>query len=267
MIIITGGRGFVGNALGLYLREKDVSFRLVDLPEYDITKPANVKFIFNNFKPTRILHLAAISDVPTAIKNPIKTINVNVLGTLNLLEECLKHNIKQFVYMSSASVMSPVNIYASSKLAAELFTLNYQDYGIPISVVRTSNVYGKNDPQKRVVTRFIEKALKKEPMVLEGDGSAIRCFTYIDDLCDGLYKVLTNPKAIGKTINITGEKEYTVKQLAEIILSYVPGQIVYKEGRKNESSQGLLDTKEARNIGYIPQWGLEKGVEEMLKKG
>lgn len=262
MIIITGGKGFIGQHFGNYLKEKNVEYRLLDLPAFDITSIKDRNWMWNNYKPDKVLHLAAISNVTTASKNFLNTIRVNLGATINFFDEANEKKIP-FFFMSSASASSVLNIYSATKLCGEIIAQAYYlERQSPITIIRTASVYGNNDPQNRVISQWIKSVNEEKPIIIEG-GSQIRCWTYIKDLCQGLDIVLEKGSA-GMTYSITGEKEYTLRETAGIIKKFKPNtEIIVLPERKNDGNRKLLDTAASQKIGYTPAYNFEKGIQDM----
>lgn len=267
-LIVTGAKGFVGHHLCLALKKEGIEHKGIDVPEYNLNNGNHIKKLFEVYPNiTGIIHLAAVSHTPLAKEYPLLTLETNIMATANLLEKCLKKKgFEKFIYLSSSSVYKPNHIYNVSKLSAELITNVYNlQYKLPACVVRTANVYGAGDSYKRVVHSFVEKAITGKPIIIEGTGEQKRVFTHVSDLVEGLIKVIKSKDVIGKTINITGEKEYSVKELAEIVKEFIPStQIVYTEGRTAEVDKEKMDITEARKLGYEPQYSLKKGIGELV---
>ena len=268
-VIITGSRGFIGKNLCLRLKKEGIEYKSIDLPMYNICDDKSVEFIFKNFDTTNIVHLAAISHVPSTRVYPYTTVKVNVMGLVNMLQYCRFNKVERFIYLSSPAALSPVNVYGTTKLAAELLCRAYwRDYHVNTTTLRVASVYGKGDKHKRVVDKFVERAVKGEPLTIEGDGSTQREFTYVEDAVEGIVCALkTENEIAGKTFNVTGGRLYSMKELVETIKKELPKtKVVYKEGRKVERKTVKLDLEESKKVlGYEPKWSLEAGIKEMIQ--
>ena len=303
MILVTGGAGFIGSHVvqGLMedgedvviydnLRQGEVEL-LKELrfpnsePEIvlgDITDFAHLFQTLKQYEVEKIIHTAAISFIPTAVKNPSLTFNVNTVGTFNLLEAGRILDLKKFVYISSASTYGdfqyePVDerhpleakdIYGATKAAADRIAMSYyRTYRMPVTVIRTTSVYGPGDLEKRVVRDFIEKAILGIPLDLHGGGEQRRDFTYVKDVTKALILALNSRNASGEAFNISGGKDYSIRELAMIIKEFIPdAELVVTEARKIDKKMGRLDISKARKLlSYEPEYDLREGVRETIK--
>jgi len=303
MIMVTGGAGFIGSHVVRKLMEHgdDViiydNLRQGDMdllkklrfpnsePEIvlgDITDFAHVFQTMKQYNVKKIIHTAAISFIPTAVEKPSLTFNVNVVGTFNLLEAGRILDLEKFVYISSASTYGdfqyePVDerhpleakdIYGATKAAADRIAMSYyRTYGIPVTVIRTTSVYGPGDLERRVVRDFIEKALLGKPLDLHGGGEQRRDFTYVKDVAKALILALNSEKANGEAFNISGGKDYSIKELAMIVKEFIPdAEIIVSEARRIDKKMGRLDISKALKIlGYKPEYDLKSGVKETIE--
>lgn len=248
-IFITGGAGFIGSLLAekmsahnkicIYdnldrnaLQHRDViTEENVEFVKGDILDIESLQKVIAEFKPTHVIHCAAIAGIDTVIQIPTKTLRVNILGTANLLDVLFKQEINcerivlfstseifgQHAFQSSekhAAVIGAVGearwTYAVSKLTNEHLGFAYfKEFGFPCAVVRPFNVYGPGQVGEGALSVFIKKALKNEPIMIHGDGTQIRAWCYVDDMVDGVLKCLTVPKAIGESFNIGNRRAVT----------------------------------------------------------
>ena len=303
MIMVTGGAGFIGSHVVQKLIEHgdDViiydNLRQGDIdllkklrfpnsePEIvlgDITDFAHVFQTIKRYNVKKIIHTAAISFIPTAVEKPSLTFNVNVVGTFNLLEAGRILDLEKFVYISSASTYGdfqyePVDerhpleakdIYGATKAAADRIAMSYyRTYGMPVTVIRTTSVYGPGDLERRVVRDFIERALLGKPLDLHGGGEQRRDFTYVKDVAKALILALNSEKANGEAFNISGGKDYSIKELAMIVKEFIPdAEIIVTEARRIDKKMGRLDISKALKIlGYKPEYDLRVGVKETIE--
>lgn len=305
MVMVTGGAGFIGSYVCRRLLEEGEEVIVFDkfrqaeiellkkvrMPDiYDKIKfvsgdITDFPFVFETLKENgvrKIIHTAAITFIPTAIKKPSLTFNVNTVGSFNLLEASRVLDIEKFVYISTASSygdfqytpadenhpLNPKDIYGASKAAADRIAASYYStYGMPTVIIRTSSVYGPGDLEKRVVKNFIENALQGIPLELQGGGIQRRDFSYVADVALGMVLALNSQKANGEVFNITGGTDFSIKDLASIIKKFIPGSTIKEVGsRAVDVNRGQLDISKAKRVlGYSPKYDLEKGVKEYIK--
>ena len=303
MILVTGGAGFIGSHVVRRLLERgeeviiydnlrhgDVDFlKKLRFPDAepkivlgDITDFAHVFQTLKKHEIEKIIHTAAITFIPTAIENPSLTFNVNTVGTFNLLEAGRILDLEKFIYISSASTygdfqytpaderhpLEAKDIYGATKAAADRIAMSYyRTYDMPVTVIRTTAVYGPGDLENRVVKQFIEKALQGIPLDLQGGGEQRRDFTYVEDVAKGFILALNSDKANGEAFNISGMHDYSIKELATVIKEFIPEtEVEITEVRGVDARKGELDTSKAKKIlGYESEYDLRRGVKETIK--
>ena len=254
-IFITGGAGFIANTLIKgYIGNNKITaydnFHRDTLTGSGFINHPNLKVIKGDVLDAALLtesmkgadiviHAAGIAGIDTVIKNPVHTMQVNMIGTANALAAALKNGIKgRFVDFSTSEVFGSMAFrssetdstvagsagearwtYAVSKLAGEhLAHAYYRQYGLPCVTVRPFNVYGPGQTGEGAIQIFIKKALKNETIEIDGDGSQIRAWCYIDDFVECLVKCVENPKAIGESFNIGNARAViTILGLAQTV--------------------------------------------------
>jgi len=192
-----------------------------------------------------IIHMAAIAGIDTVIKNPIKTMEVNIVGTYNILKAMVElaiiEKIRRFVNFSTSEVFginafrvdekSSVNLqpvgearwtYSVSKLAGEHMVYSYhKQYGLCAVTVRPFNVYGPMQMGEGAIHHFVVRAIKNEPLVIHGEGDQIRSWCYIDDMIEAILLCLEEEKAIGEVFNIGNPRgTITILGLAEKVIQF-----------------------------------------------
>jgi nucleoside-diphosphate-sugar epimerase len=249
----------------------------------DARSTIDVTAALSEFEPTKIVHLAAISSAIEANNDPGQCFDLQLLTLRNILEYCrlTRNSINQLVFMSSSTVYGnfkgaevdenvrprPFGIYASAKYMGERLVRTYNElYGLGVTVIRPSALYGERCVSRRVSQAFIENALMGKPLLLEGGGDGRLDFTYIDDLVDGIARSMAVHKKPGhrNTFNITYGNARTIAELAAIVKSIIPGAILEERPRnKVKPVRGTLVTDRARKmLGFTPQWPLEKGYKQ-----
>lgn len=238
-IFITGGAGFIANTLIKHYVEKNKivvydNFHRDTLTGSGMDKHPNVTIIKGDVLDFELLctsmkgadiviHAAGIAGIDTVIRNPVKTMQVNMIGTANALEAARINEIKdRFIDFSTSEVFGSMAFrsseddatvagsagearwtYAVSKLAGEhLAHAYYKQYGLPVVTVRPFNVYGPGQTGEGAIQIFIKRALKNETIKIDGDGNQIRAWCYVDDFVDCLIRCIEKPEAIGESFNL-----------------------------------------------------------------
>lgn len=237
--------------------------------------------VFDEYQPTKVVHLAAISSAVDARLNPGLCFDLQLITLRNVLELCRtshRQQVNQVMLLSSSTVYGdfegdtvdeatrprPRGIYANAKYMAErlLRTYSHQE-GLGISIIRPSALYGERCKSRRVSQVFIENALTGKPLRLEGGGSGRLDFTYIADLVDGIARALAfhrGPKT-SDTFNITFGNARTVAELAAVVKDVVQDANVVEAPRaEGKPVRGTLSTLRAeRELGFKAKWPLEVG--------
>lgn len=307
VVTITGGAGFIGKHLVERLMDKnDVvvydDFSRGDFKEDKFLKNDRVRIVRGDVLDLShlrqsivgsdvVFHLAAICGVDTVVRNPVKTMEVNFLGTRNVLEVAKELNINHVITVSTSevygqlalkvgeetpTVQGPVNEirwgYAVSKLATEhLAQAYYKQYGVNVTIVRPFNVYGPGQVGVGAIRNFVTNALRDETIGIYGDGNQIRAWCYIDDLIDGLLLIPFNLNTIGETFNIGNPREtVTIYRLAKLVkeLTKTKSQIryVHREQPVMDVYVRVPDITRAKKVlGYDPKISLEEGLEKTIE--
>jgi UDP-glucose 4-epimerase len=238
----------------------------------------------------QIIHLAAQGDAPLAISSPRWTYALNLDATTALLEAARyfvdkKRNASfKVLYMSSDSVygrvpterlpatenepLRPSNTYGASKAAAELLINVYAtQYNVPITVLRSTTMFGEGSRPTQAVPIFIRQALNDEPIVIEGDGSQTRDINYVKNAANAILNTLASPMMKG-TWNIGSGKEISIRELAELIVKTTgsKSKLVFKPWRPGERGLRLFLSieKARRDIQYVPSFSTEDGLKRTI---
>jgi len=233
-----------------------------------------------------IFHLAAIVSVELSIKNPVLVEEVNVGGTLNLLEESLNLDLKKFVYVSSCAVYGnpkylpideehptkPLSPYGVSKLTAEHYCkVFYRIYGLKTVCLRLFNVYGprqSSGPYSGVISKFVGCLKRRKPPVIFGDGEQTRDFIYIDDVIDATLSASESKKCAGKIINVGSGRETSINELAKIlveIFGYKEVKPKYADAKPGDIRRSCADlTKAKKLLDFKPKISLEEGLRKVV---
>ena len=266
---------------------------LVNFLKLDVSKPISFgdihkKFNFIN-KINQIYHLACPASPPLYQKDPVHTIMTNFLGTKNYLD-LAKDTGATFLLSSTSEVygdpkehpqkeeywgnVNPIGIrscYDEGKRIAETLTYEYsKQYGVCTKIIRIFNTYGPgmNVNDGRVVTNFIKMALMGEDITIYGDGRQSRSFCYVDDLIEGIYRVMNSENSVTGPINLGNPQEINMIKLAgEIIkLTYSTSGLKFLDLPKDDPSRRCPNIEKAtRILGWEPKTSLEDGLKKMIQ--
>lgn len=257
------------------LKQNKIPLQIVDARDYSL-----LTSFFNSIKPQIIIHLAAVAHAKKANKDPYSTIDHSMRTLENVLDIIRGRNI-HLIYFSSSMVYGnfkkrkvtelaqcdPLGIYGTLKFSGEKLVQAYQQvFKSTYTIIRPSALYGPRCVSGRVGQVFIEKALKKENLEIEGDGNDALDFTYIDDLIQGINLVIDNPKAVNQIFNITYGNAAKIKVLADIVKSYFPKiKVSFKKRDVLMPERGTLSILKAKKeLGYKPKFNLAKGIHEYI---
>ncbi|BAI80313.1 NAD-dependent epimerase/dehydratase [Deferribacter desulfuricans SSM1] len=257
------------------LKNENFQFYKLDISNYD-----SLSVLFQNHKFDAIINLAARAGVRYSIENPFVYFETNSTGTLNLLELAKDYGVNKFVLASTSSlyagqempftedkpVNTPISPYAASKKSAEVTAYTYHYfYGIDVSVVRYFTVYGPAGRPDMSVFRFISQIYKDEPIIVYGDGSQSRDFTYVEDIADGTVKAL---KEIGYEIINLGNNNPNklidmIKYVEELLGK--KAKIINKDFHKADMMATWADITKAKELlGWEPKVDLKTGLENTV---
>ncbi len=304
-ILITGGGGFIGSHLceRLAVNNRIVVYdnghrnairytHLRDMPSVKLVQ-GDVLDVSGLRKAADgceiIIHLAAIAGIDTVIKKPIVTMNVNLMGTKNVLDTAIAiGSVSRFLDFSTSEVYGPYVYradesdlttqgpvgemrwaYAVSKLAAEHLTHCYfEEYGLAAVTIRPFNIYGPRQVGEGAVHRFIVAAMQGTPLTIYGDGNQIRAWCYIDDFIDGVLLALEKEEAVGQALNIGDPKQTaSILGLAEHIVRLTGNRakIEFREPTMPDVQVRVPSIHKARKVlGYEPIIGLEAGLSRTI---
>jgi len=297
--LVTGGAGFIGSNIVERLLKMGYSVSILDnfstgrrenlndfakdieIIEGDIR---NYHLVLKSVKNIDvILHQAALPSVQRSIIDPIKTNEVNICGTLNILEAAKKQGVRRIVFASSSSVYgdseelpkhekmipNPLSPYAISKLTCEHYLKVFNKlYGLETISLRYFNVFGpKQDPNSQysaVIPKFIKAIKNRERPTIYGDGSQSRDFTYIENVVQANILASTaNLKDFGISLNIACNFNVTLNELINYIVKYLNVDIkpIYLKSRVGDIKHSLAEIKLAKKmIKYSPNVSFEKGI-------
>lgn len=230
-----------------------------------------------SIKPDVIIQLAAVAHAGKSNKDPLSTFDHSLRTLENALDYARGMNVSRFVYFSSSmvygnfngrvitedTVCEPIGMYGALKFAGEKIVIAYQQvFGLPYTIVRPSALYGPRCVSRRVSQIFIENARLGLPISITGDGSEQLDFTYINDLVDGIVRVVKYPEAKNEIFNLTYGQARTVQELLSVIQQHYPAiQVNYQPKTEVLPERGTLSIAKAQKLlGYDPQYPLERGI-------
>tara|TARA_B100002019_G_C21237631_1_gene583668 strand:+ start:95 stop:1117 length:1023 start_codon:yes stop_codon:yes gene_type:complete len=254
----------------LLLKKNKISLDKIDARDY-----FKLSRYINYFKPQVIIHLAAVSHANRSNKDPHSTFDHSLRTLENSLDNA-KNNIEQFIFLSSSmvygnflkkevkesDVCDPIGIYGALKFSAEKIIKAYgQIFNLPYTIIRPSALYGERCISRRVGQIFIESALNKSKIIINGDGKEKLDFTYIDDLLNGIICSIKSKNSLQETFNITYGNSRTINKLLGILEeSFSNIDIIYKKRDKLMPIRGTLSVSKAQKlIKFKSKWPLEKG--------
>jgi UDP-glucose 4-epimerase len=304
-VLVTGGAGFVGSHV--VDRLVGSGYRVAVVDDLSRGKLSNVKRHLKNGRlcffegdvrdaqvvrrcirgVDAVVHLAGVISVPFSVENPSLTFDVNVNGTLNLLEACAKAKVRRFVFVSSCSVYGepnylpvdekhptcPLSPYAASKLEGEERCKNHQEqHGLSTVILRLFNVYGPRqgfNAYSGVITRFLSRARERMPLVIFGDGLQTRDFVHVSDVSEAVLRAVETEGVEGEVFNIGFGRATSVNSLAKSVLDLAGAStgIVYDKPRVGDVKASFADISKAeKQLGYKPAVPLEKGLRSLVEE-
>jgi len=306
--LITGGAGFIGSHIADRLISQKHQVSIID--DFSSGRKENILHLTGavnlyegDIRDTRlvneavrdvdyIFHQAALSSVPKSIDDPVLTNDINVNGTLNILEAARKFKVKKVIFASSAAVYGddpelpknekmnpmPLSPYAATKLMGEKYCSIYSNlYGLGTVVLRYFNVFGPrqnpNSDYAAVIPKFITMILEDEIPTIYGDGFQSRDFIFIDDVVDSNIKAAVSDSLSGVVMNCAGGNQITINDLAHLINKILDKNLkpTYKDARPGDIKHSYADNstlKEKLTINSLIsiEEGLKKTIESFRHK-
>ena len=304
--LVTGGAGFIGSHLCQRLLED--GYRVICLDNFITGRKENIKHLLNNKNfsfikddvtkspishipspISHIFHLASPASPVDYQKYPIETLMTNSLGTYNMLKLARKKKAK-LLYASSSEVygdpeqhpqkeaywgyvnpVGPRACYDEAKRFAEALTMSYfRKFDLDVRIVRIFNTYGPRmkPDDGRVVSTFVNQALKNKPMTVFGDGTQTRSFCYITDMVEGLIAAMFKDKTKGEIFNLGKPSEVRIIELAKMIkkLTKSHSEIKFTKLPTDDPRKRKPDISKARKVlNWQPKVSLEEGLKETIE--
>jgi UDP-glucuronate 4-epimerase len=303
-VLVTGAAGFIGSHLAEQLVHQ--GYRVLGLDNFDDFYPPAIKYenirtleaeegfriiegdirdadllnrIFTEHDITLVAHLAARAGVRPSIQQPLLYDDLNIRGTINLLEASRTSGVKQFVFASSSSVYGlntkvpfdendrvdrPTSPYAASKAAAELYCRTYHHlYGLPVTVLRLFTVYGPRQRPEMAIHQFTRVIDSGEEITVFGDGTSKRDYTYVSDIVDGIIRALTYENRGFEIFNLGDSRPVALDYLVSLIEEALGKKARIRKlpmppGDMPVTYAGI--SKARTIIAYQPKISIEEGV-------
>jgi UDP-glucose 4-epimerase len=301
--LVTGGAGFIGSNIVEYLVKNGEKVRVLDnfssgrrgniahlLDKIEVVE-GDVRDFWTVIQATKgvkyILHQAALPSVQRSVNNPLTSNEVNINGTLNLLEAAKEYGIKRIVYASSSSVYGdtptlpkiedmppkPLSPYAITKLAGEEYCQTFSKlYKLPVVCLRYFNVFGvRQDPTSQysaVIPKFIHLLLDNKTPIINGDGEQSRDFTFVENVVQANILACHSDVSGGEPINIACGQNYTLNQLVAILNRIIGVNIKpkYTDAKPGDVKHSLADISKAKKLlNYEPKVSFTQGLEKTVE--
>ena len=307
-ILVTGGAGFIGSQLAdglireghrVVIVDNETTGRSPNVPveavyiKGDVTRFADLELAFAQGLDA-VCHIAGQVSLISSFTNPLVDLRVNVEGTVNVLQLCLKYRVPRLLYASSMTVYgtseqlptpesapcAPISYYGITKYAAERYVHATAqrvdlDFAFHVTSFRMYNVYGPrqalDNPYQGVLGIFLGNLLRDEPVTIFGDGHQSRDFIYIDDVVEAWVSALANPETYGGVFNLGSGHRLSINQLADHALAAfdrtrIDGRVVYAPGRPGEQRHVEADVTLARKVlGWQPRMPFNVGLAETVR--
>lgn len=313
-VLITGGAGFIGSHLAERLLNDGHEVTIIDdlstgsRENFEhLTDESRFRWVVDTILNLPVLeklvadsqmiyHLAAAVGVQYVIQNPLKSLQINIEGTNQVLELALQHDCRVLVTSTSETYGKSERIpfredddvilgattvrrwgYAYSKAVDEFLCFAYyREKKLPVVVARLFNITGprQTGAYGMVVPRFVKQALMEQPLTVYGDGKQSRCFTHVSDAVEGLVALAEKPEAAGQVFNVGSDFEITIEDLARKIkemtgsaseIKYIPYEDAYERGFEDMARRLPDITKIQQLTGYRPRASLEEILEEVIE--
>jgi len=305
---VTGGAGFIGSNLVDVLLAEGHSITVLDnfddfyplkikiknieqarknknyvLVEGDIRDKNILREIFTNNKVDMVIHLAAKAGVRPSIDYPEVYYDVNLIGTLNLLEVMMEYGCKKMIFASSSSIYgnnkivpfseddrvdNPISPYAATKKAGELLCYTYHNlYNFDIFCLRFFTVYGPRQRPDLAIYKFTKLISGGEPIQAFGDGNTCRDYTYIDDIVQGISSAIFNLNGF-EIINLGDSRTISLKKMIKTLETEIgkKAKIEFLPEQLGDVKQTYANIDKAKRIlNYNPQFLFEEGIKEFVK--
>lgn len=277
--VVTGGSGLIGSFLIPQLRERGHNVWNYDISGgNDVLRYQDLAHYLVIHAPDVVIHLAAQSGVEQARSQGRKALDLNIVGTVNVLETCREFGINVVVASSNhiygrqtsfptmeTATLNQRDLYSASKICADVLTQAYaHNYGLNAVAVRSTNTYGEKDPHTdHIVPGTILSLLRGYRPVLRGDGTTQKSYLYGVDCASAYITIAENcEKLAGQAINVTGSEPASSRTVVDILCD-IDGNGIdpIVKGKPNDQSDEYLDDSKLRELGWEPAYSLRQGLQ------
>ena len=303
-VLVTGAGGFIGSHLGEELVRRGAQVRAfvhynalgrwgwldasplkdeIDVVAGDIADRDSVRGAVGGVDV--VFHLAALIGIPYSYQAPLSYVNTNIVGTLNVLQSALEHDVERVVHTSTSEAYGTAKYvpideahplqgqspYSATKIGADKLAESFhRSFGFPVATIRPFNTYGPRQSARAVIPTIIAQALSK-PEIRLGNLIPTRDLNFVLDTAAGFIRMAESPQAIGQVINIGTGKEISIGDLAALILKIMQKDLpIVTEGLRLRPEASEVDrlcadnTKAQELLGWEPQYTLVAGLEETI---
>ncbi|MGD9131069.1 MAG: NAD-dependent epimerase/dehydratase family protein [Candidatus Bathyarchaeota archaeon] len=289
VVLVTGGSGFIGGHVTDKLVEKGYDVRV-----FDQIKPLreDIEWFRGNLLNQNdlllackdvetIYHLAAIADVGVAISDPYACININEVGTVNILRACTSREVERIILASTtwvygkteevvneeSSLPLPDHVYTKTKIGQEQLVYAWHEhFGQPYTILRYDIPYGTRMRSNMAIAIFARKAMNKEPITVFGDGTQGRCFIYIEDLAEGNIASM-KPEGKNQIFNLAGAEFVTINTIIENLEKIFGSLNVSREKPRPNDFKGVIVSidRAEKVLGWTPKVAFSKGLNNYVE--
>jgi nucleoside-diphosphate-sugar epimerase len=304
-VLVTGGAGFLGSHLVPRLLELGYRVTVLDnlssgklknlgcaldhpnfmFRQADITDKILPKEVFDGVHS--IIHLAALIDISASIADPSQNHEVNVNGTFNMLQASVKHQVEKFIFASSTAVygdletlpvqetmaICPISPYAASKASGEAYCGAFaRCFGLETIALRFFNIYGlrsENSPYSGVITKFLQKIMTDEPLIIDGDGEQTRDFIHVNDVVEAIVVSLKQKELKGEVFNVCTGVPTSINQLVGTLKTVTGKSLTVKHGpeRLGDIRCSYGDPANAtEKLGFKANINVTKGLQMLFEE-
>jgi UDP-glucose 4-epimerase len=305
-VLVTGGGGFIGSHLVDALATQDTTGEVLVVDDFSVGSPTNVQATGRSatirvieadvrdrqamrdlMRGVSVVYHLATQCLRVSLVDPQLVSDVNVKGTLNVLEAATKAGVSRFVYVSSSEVYGtartlpmaeshhcvPTTIYGASKLAGELYARAFHTvHRLPVVIVRPFNTYGPRSHFEglygEVLPKFVLRVLAGQPPIIYGDGEQTRDFTFVADTVRGIMLATECDALIGCPVNIARGEEISINRLAALVVDAIGASVepMHQPARPGDVRRHRADVRLARRLlKYVPQVSIQEGVAQYIE--